>query len=126
MTTVRPDARPYKGDVRSSYDEIKNELWTYWQQYCTGAGFEELIVPENVWSKNIFILQRVSGNRADIKLFFEFRDPTNMESWLVFNCEQNPFAILDLTKEVPNNRYHDIAGPRAKTLEMAGIHKLKK
>ena len=112
VTTVRPDARPYKGDVRTSY--------------CTGAGFEELIVPENVWSKNIFILQRVSGKGVDCKLFYEFTDPTNMESWLVFNCEQNPFKILDLTKEVPNNRYHAIAGARAKILNQAGIHKLKK
>ena len=83
-------------------------------------------MPENVWSKNIFILQRVSGKGAETKLYFEFTDPTNMESWLVFNREQNPFSRLDLTKEVPNSRYHDIAGPRAKTLEKSGIHKLKK
>ena len=103
VTTVRPDARPYKGDVRKSYDEIKNKLWTYWQQYCTNKGFEQLIVAEHVWSKNIFILQRVSGKGADSKLFYEFTDPTNMESWLVFNREQNPFDILYLTKEVLNN-----------------------
>ena len=90
VNTVRPDARPYKGDVRKSYDEIKNEIWTYWQQYCTNKGFEQLIVAEHVWSKNFFILQRVSGKGADSKLFYEFTDPTNMESWLVFNLEQNP------------------------------------
>ena len=98
----------------------------YIQRTCSGAGFEELIVPENVWSKNIFILQRVSGKGADFKLYYEFTDPTNMESWLVFNREQNPFSVLDLTKEVPNNGYHAIAGSRAKTMNVAGIHKLKK
>ena len=103
VTMMRPDARPYKGNVRKSYDEIKNEIWTYWQQYCTNKGFEQLIVAEHVWSKNIFILQRVSGKGADSKLFYEFTDPTNMESWLVFNREQNPFHILYLTKEVLNN-----------------------
>ena len=105
---------------------MKTEHWNLWQQTCIGAGLEHLIVPENVWSKNIFNLQCVSGKGAETKLFFEFTDPTNMESWLVFNREQNPFSLLDLTKEVPNNRYHAIAGSRAKTMKVAGIHKLKK
>ena len=126
MTTVRPDARPYRGDVRDSFDEMKTELWNFWQQTCIGARIEHLIVPENVWSKNIFILQRVSGNGKEVKLFYEFTDPTNMESFLVLNPEQNPFKILDLTKEVPSKRYHTIAGSRAKTLNTAGIHTLKK
>ena len=126
VTTMRPDAKPFKGDVRKGYDEIKNLLYTYWQQYCNKTGNEGLIVPENVWSKHIFILQRVSGNGKEVKLFYEFTDPTNMESFLVLNPEQNPFEILDLTKEVPNNRYHTVAGSRAKTLNMAGIHTLKK
>ena len=116
VTSARPDARPYRGDVRDSFSEMKTELWNFWKQTCTRAGFENLIVPENVWSKNIFILQRVSGKGAETKLYFEFTDPTNLESWLVFNHEQNPFAGLDLTKEVPNSRYLEINGSRAKTL----------
>ena len=105
---------------------MKTELLNFWKQYCTRAGFEHLIVPENVWSKNIFILQRVSGKGAETKLYFEFTDPTNLESWLVFNREQNPFSGLDLTKEVPNSRYLEIAGSRTKTLAKSGIHNLKK
>ena len=77
---MRPDAKPFKGDVRKGYVEIKNMLYTYWQQYCNKTGNEGLIVPENVWSKHIFILQRVTGKGADVKLFYEFTDPTNMES----------------------------------------------
>ena len=126
VTTVRPEARPYRGDVRDSYTEMKTELWNYWRQTGSRAGFENLIVPENVWSKNIFILQRVSGKGADTKLYFEFTDPTNLESWLVLNREQNPFDGLDLTKEVPNSWYAEIAGPRAKTLAKSGIQTVKK
>ena len=126
VTTMRPDAKPFAGDVRKEYHEIKRLLYTYWQQYCTKNNHEELIVSENVWSKHIFILQRVTGKGADVKLFYEFTDPTNMKSFLVLNPEQNPFEILDLTKKVPNNQYHTIAGARAKTLNMAGIHTLKK
>ena len=59
-------------------------------------------------------------------MFYEFTDTTNMESFLVLNSEQNPFEVLDLTKEVPNERYHRIVGSRAKTLNTAGIHTLKK
>ena len=126
VTSTRPDARPYRGDVRDSYSEMKTELLNFWKQHCTRAGFEHLIVSENVWSKNIFILQRVSGKGAETKLYFEFTDPTNLESWLVFNREQNPFAGLDLTKEVPNSRYLEIAGSRARTLAKSGIHTVKK
>ena len=42
------------------------------------------------------------------------------------SSEQNPFEVLDLSIEVPNELYHSIAGPRAKTLNAAGIHTLKK
>ena len=126
VTTARPDARPYRGDVRDSFSEMNTELWNFWKQTCTRAGFENLIIPENVWSKNIFILQRVSGKGADTKLYFEFTDPTNLESWLVFNREMNPFDGLDLTKEVPNSRYAEIAGSRAKTLAKSGIQTVKK
>ena len=126
VKTMRPEARPYKGDVRDSYKQMKTELWHYWQQICNREGYEYLNVPENVWSKNIFIIQRVSGKGADTKLYFEFTDPTNLESWLVFNREQNPFAGLDLTKEIPNSRYAVIAGSRSKTLAKSGIHTMKK
>ena len=126
VTTARPDARTFAGDVRKDYGELKKTLFTYWQQYCNKSNREELIVSENVWSKNIFIMQRVTGRGADVKLFYEFTDPTNMESFLVLNSEQNPFEVLDLSKEVPNERYHSIAGSRAKTLNAAGIHTLKK
>ena len=71
-------------------------------------------------------MQRVTGRGDDLKMFYEFTDPTNMESFLVLNSEQNPFEVLGLTKEVPNERYHRIVGSRAKTLSTAGIHTLKK
>ena len=29
VTTMRPDAKPFKGDVRKEYDEIKKLLYTY-------------------------------------------------------------------------------------------------
>ena len=119
VTTMRPDAKPFAGDVRKEYDEIKKLL-------CTKTRNKHLIVSENVWSKHIFILQRVTGKGADFKLFYEFTDPTNMESFLVLNPEQNPFEVLDLGKEVPNKRYLAIAGARAKTLNAVGIHILKK
>ena len=85
VTSARPDARPYRGDVRDSFSEMKIELWNFWKQTCTRAGFEYLIVSENVWSKNIFILQRVSGKGAETKLYFEFTYPTNLDSWLVLH-----------------------------------------
>ena len=123
---MRPDAKTFVGDVRKGYKEIKKLLHTYWQQYCNKEGFEHLVVPEDVWSKHIFILQRVTGKGADFKLFYEFTDPTNLESFLVLNPEQNPFEVLELGNEVQNKRHHAIAGARAKTLNAAGIHKLKK
>ena len=126
VTTMRPDAKTFVGDVRKEYKEIKKLLFTYWQQYCNKTSNENLNVSEDVWSKHIFILQRVTGKGADFKLFYEFTDPTNMESFLVLNPEQNPFEVLDLGKEVPNKRYHAIAGQRVKTLNAAGIHTLKK
>ena len=109
-----------------SFGNLNLKEMNFWKQHCTRAGFEHLIVPENVWSKNIFILQCVSGKGAETKLYFKFTDPTNLESWLVFNREQNPFAGLDLTKEVPNSGYLEIAGSSAKTLSKSGINNLKK
>ena len=105
VKSTRPEPHPYKSDVRDSYKQMKTELWHYWQQICNRDGYEYLNVPENVWSKNIFIIQRVSRKGADTKRYYEITDPTNLESWLVFNREQNPFDGLDLTKEVPNSRY---------------------
>ena len=126
VTSLRPDAKTFVGDVRKGYKEIKKLLHTYWQQYCTKEGFEHLIVPEDVWSKHIYIIQKVTGKGADFKLFYEFTDPSNMESFLVLNPEQNPFEVLELGTEVPNKRYQAIAGARAKTLNADGIHKMKK
>ena len=71
-------------------------------------------------------MQRVLGRGKDLKVYFEFTDPTNMESFLVLNPEQNPFEVLDLNKEVPNERYHRAVGSRAKTLKMHSIHTLRK
>ena len=71
-------------------------------------------------------MQRVTGKGKNLKMFYELMDPTNMESFLVLNPDQNPFEVLDLTKEVPNKRYHRTVGSRAKTLNAAGIHTLKK
>ena len=105
---------------------MKTELWHYWQQICNRDGYEYLNVPENVWSKNIFIYQRFSGKGADSKLYYEITDPTNLESWLVFNREQNPFSGLDFLCEVPNRGYAEIAGSRAKTLEQSGIQTMNK
>ena len=126
ITSSRPDARTYAGDVRRKYDDIKKTLYTYWQQYCNKSGHPELIVSEDVWSKNIFVMQRVTGRGKDVKLLYELTDPTNMESFLVLNPDQNPFEVLDLNKDVPNERYHKIVGSRAKTLSTSGIQTLKK
>ena len=86
----------------------------------------ELIIAEDTWTKHIFVIQRVLGRGKDLKMFYEFTDPSNMESFLVLNPDQNPFEVLDLNKEVPNERYHRAVGSRAKTLNTAGIHTLKK
>ena len=126
VKSTRPEPRPYKSNIRDSYKQMKTELWHYWQQICNRDGYEYLNVPENVWSKNIFIYQRFSGKGADSKLYYEITDPTNLESWLVFNREQNPFSGLDFSKEVPNRRYAEIAGSRAKTLEQSGIQTMNK
>ena len=58
VKSTRPEPRPYKSDVRDSYKQMKTELWHSWQQTCNREGYEYLNVPENVWSKNIFIYQR--------------------------------------------------------------------
>ena len=127
VSTQRPDARTYPGDVRPEYNKIKQMLFGYWQQFCRKNNREDLIVSEDTWKKNIFVLYRVTGRGdADKKLFFEFSDPSNMESFLVLNPDQNPFEVLDLNKEVPNARYHRAVGDRAKTLTVAGIHTLGK
>ena len=126
VTTARPDARTFAGDVRKDYGTLRKTLYIYWQQYCTKSSREELIVSEDEWSKHIYVMQRVTGKGNDLKMFYEFTDPTNMESFLVLNPDQNPFEVLDLTKEVPNERYHRTVGSRAKTLNAAGIHTLKK
>ena len=81
---------------------MKAELYNYWQIICNRDGLDYLRVAEDVWTKNIFITQRFSGKGADAKLYFEVLDPTNLESWLVFNREQNPFSGLDFSQEVPN------------------------
>ena len=67
VTTMRPDTKPFKRDVRKEYNEIKQLLYTYWQQFCNKTGNEGLIVSENVWSKHIFILQRVTVKEATMK-----------------------------------------------------------
>ena len=76
--------------------------------------------------ENIFINERFAGKGADAKLYFEVLDPTNLESWLVFNREHNTFEGLDLTLEIPNRQYTDIAGTRAKPICKSGIHTIKK
>ena len=127
VSTQRPDARTYPGDVRPEYNKIKQMLFGYWQQFCRKNNREDLIVSEDTWKKNIFVIYRVAGRgNDDTKLFFEFTDPSNMESFLVLNPDQNPFEVLDLNKEVPNARYHRAVGDRAKTLNVAGIHTLGK
>ena len=105
---------------------MKAELYNYWQMICNTDGLDHLRVTEDVWTKNIFINQRFSGKGADAKLYYEVLDPTNLESWLVFNREQNPFTGLDFTMEVPNRRYAVIAGTRAKPLSKSDNHTIKK
>ena len=90
------------GNVRDSYKQMKAELDTYWQSICSQDSLSHLNVAEDVWMKSIFINQRFSGKGADAKRYFEVLDPTNLESWLVFNREQNPFSGLDFSQEVPN------------------------
>ena len=127
VSTQRPDAKPYPGDVRPEYTKIKQMLFAYWQQYCRKSNRPDLIVSEDTWKKNVFVINRVIGRgKDDLKLFFEFTDPSNMESFLVLNPDQNPFEVLDLNKEVPNACYHRAVGDRAKTLNVAGIHTLGK
>ena len=126
VKSTRPEPRPYKGDVRDSYKQMKAELYYFWQQICNRDSLEYFRVTENVWSRNIFIYQRFSGKGADAKLYYEFTDPTNLESWLVFNREQDPFSGLDFSHEVPNRRYAEIAGTRARELSKFGIHTIKK
>ena len=126
VNTQRPDAKPYPGDVRPDYNTIKQMLFVYWQQFCTKNNRLDLIVSEDTWKKNVFVLNRVTGRGKDMKMFFEFSDPSNMESFLVLNPDQNPFEVLDLNKEVPNACYHRAVGDRAKTLNIAGIHTLGK
>ena len=125
VSTMRPDAKPYPGDVRPEYTKIKQMLYAYWAQYCRKSNRPDLIVSEDIWNKNIFVLNRVSG-RGNLKVYFEFTDPSNMESFLVLNPDQNPFEVLDLNKEVPNACYQRAVGDRAKTLNVAGIHTLRK
>ena len=126
ITSKRPEVRPYIGDVRDSYKQMKVELYNYWQSVCNLKDLGHLNVTEDVWMKNIFINERFSGKGADAKLYFEVLDPTNLESSLVFNREQNPFEGLDFTIEIPNHWYADIAGTRAKPMSKSGIHTIKK
>ena len=126
VSTARPDAKPFNGDVRPAYSEIKKKLFVYWQQFCVANNREDLIVSEDIWNKNIFVINRVTGRGKDMKMFYEFTDPSNRESFLVLNPDQNPFEVLDMNEEVPNARYRKAAGSRAKTLNNAGIHTLKK
>ena len=93
VKTTRPKPRPYKGDVRDTYKQMKTELYQFWLQICNKEGWDYLRVTENVWSRNIFIYQRLSGKGADAKLYYEITDPTNLESWLVINREQNQGLI---------------------------------
>ena len=76
ITSKRPEARPYIGDVRDSYKQMKSELYNYWQMICNTDGLDHLRVTEDVWTKSIFINQRFSGKGADAKLYFKFLDPT--------------------------------------------------
>ena len=126
ITSKRPEVRPYIGDVRDSYKQMKVELYNYWQSVCNLKDLGHLNVTEDVWMKNIFINERFSGKGADTKLYYEVLDPTNLESWLVFNREQNPFTGLDFSMEVPNRRYAEITGTGAKKLSQSGIHTIKK
>ena len=126
ISTARPDAKSFAGDVRPEYNELKKTLFVYWQQFCTKNGRPELIVSEDTWIKNVFVINRVTGRGKDLKMFFEFTDPSNMESFLVLNPDQNPFEVLDMNKEVPNACYLRAVGSRAKTLNVAGIHTLGK
>ena len=64
VKTARPEPRPYKGDVRDSYKQMKAELYYFWQQICNRDGLEYLRVTENVWSRNIFIYQRFFRKRG--------------------------------------------------------------
>ena len=126
VSTARPDAKPYAGDVRPEFNEIKKTLFAYWQQFCTKNSRPDLIVSEDTWKKNVYVLNRVTGRGKDMKMFFEFTDPSNMESFLDLNPDQNPFEVLDMNKEVPNACYLRAVGSRAKTLNVAGIHTLGK
>ena len=49
--------------------------------------------------RKIFSLTNVSqeGRRM---LYYEVIDPTNMESWLIYNREQNPFGGLNLNLDI--------------------------
>ena len=126
VSTARPDAKTFTGDVRPAYNVIKQRLFAYWNQFCAVHEREDLIVSEDIWNKNIFVINRVTGKGRDMKVFYEFTDPSNRESFLVLNPDQNPFDVLDMNEEVPNAFYRKAAGSRAKTLNNAGIHTLKK
>ena len=126
VSTARPDAKTFTGDVRPAYNVIKQRLFGYWNQFCAVHEREDLIVSEDIWNKHIFVINRVSGKGRDMKVYYEFTDPSNRESFLVLNPDQNPFDVLDMNEAVPNALYRKAAGSRAKTLNNAGIHTLKK
>ena len=86
ITSKRPKARLYMGDLRDSYKQMKAELDTYWQSICSQDSLSHLNVAEDVWMKSIFINQRFSGKGADAKLYFEFLDPTKQAYTLEYSC----------------------------------------
>ena len=107
--------------------EMKGELYQFWSMTCSEQNRDELIVEKNIWDGNVFINERFSGRGSEAKLFYEVIDPSNMESWLIFNREQNPFSGLELHLDIPNRRYSEIAGARVRRKSEHGVHlKMKK
>ena len=105
--------RPFAGDVRMSYKEMKGELHNYWLISCNERNRNDLSVELDIWEENIFINERFSGRKKNAKLYYKVIDPTNLEFWLIYNREQNPFGGLNLNLDIPNQRYHKLAGTRA-------------
>ena len=88
--------RLFAGDVCMSYKEMKGELHNYWLITCNERNRNDLSVELDIWEENIFINERFSGRKKDAKLYYKVIDPTNMESWLIYNREETPFNSLDL------------------------------
>ena len=61
----RPEVRPFAGDVRMSYKEMKGELHNYWQMSCNERNRTNLSVELDIWEENIFINERFSGRKKD-------------------------------------------------------------